>query len=336
MANPEHLEILKKGVDVWNEWRRKNPETRPNLQRVSLSNMRLCGVNFNDVNLSEAIAEGTDLTKAYLVGANLQHSIFYVTSGHSITLNCSLLRGVNLKNADLRDSQIECVDFTGASLDEVDFSNAKIGLCWFVDNDFRKVKGLETVEHRGPSEIGISTIYRSEGKIPESFLRGCGVPNGFITYMRSLTAQPIQFYSCFISYSSKDQEFAERLHSDLQAKGVRVWFAPHDMKIGAHIRPTIDESIRVYDKLLPVLSKHSVSSQWVEQEVETALAKERESEGKTILFPIRIDDAVMEIKSGWPALLKNTRNVGDFTNWKDHDSYQKAFDRLLRALKAET
>ena len=43
----------------------------------------------------------------------------------------------------------------------------------------------------------------------------------------------------------------------------------------------------------------------------------------------------MEIKSGWPALLRNTRNVGDFTRWKDYDSYQKAFDRLLRELKAD-
>jgi hypothetical protein len=167
------------------------------------------------------------------------------------------------------------------------------------------------------------------------FLRGCGVPEDFITYARSLTTKAIEFYSCFISYSSTDQEFAERFYKDLQAKRVRVWFAPHDLLIGAKIRLAIDESIRVHDKLLLVLSETSVSSQWVEQEVETALAKEREAKGKTILFPIRIDNAVMEIKSGWPALLKNPRNVGDFTNWKDHDSYQKAFDRLLRDLKAK-
>jgi hypothetical protein len=28
--------------------------------------------------------------------------------------------------------------------------------------------------------------------------------------------------------------------------------------------------------------------------------------------------------------------IPDFSNWKDHDSYQKAFARLLRDLKAET
>jgi hypothetical protein len=27
--------------------------------------------------------------------------------------------------------------------------------------------------------------------------------------------------------------------------------------------------------------------------------------------------------------------IPDFSNWKDHDSYKKAFDRLLRDLKAK-
>jgi hypothetical protein len=73
---------------------------------------------------------------------------------------------------------------------------------------------------------------------------------------------------------------------------VRCWFAPHDLPIGARIRPAIDESIRLHDKLLLVLSETSVGSQWVEQEVETALSREREPEGKTVLFPIRIDGSV--------------------------------------------
>ncbi len=43
---------------------------------------------------------------------------------------------------------------------------------------------------------------------------------------------------------------------------------------------------------------------------------------------------MMDIRAGRPVLLKNTSNVGDFTRWKDHDSYQRAFERLLRELKA--
>ncbi len=115
---------------------------------------------------------------------------------------------------------------------------------------------------------------------------------------------------------------------------MRCWFAPEDLKIGERFRTRIDESIRVHDKLLLLLlSEHSVSSAWIEQEVETALAKEQEKR-ESVLFPIRLDDAVMEIKTGWPALVKNTRHIGDFCQWEDSNKYQKVFQRLLNDLRA--
>jgi len=85
--------------------------------------------------------------------------------------------------------------------------------------------------------------------------------------------RPIEFNSCFISYSTHDQEFAERLHADLQAKGVRCWFAPHDMKSGEKIHEQIDEAIRLHDRLLLILSEHSMSSEGVKSE----LAKARQT-----------------------------------------------------------
>jgi hypothetical protein len=104
-------------------------------------------------------------------------------------------------------------------------------------------------------------------------------------------------------------------------------------KSANRLRPRIDETIRVYDKLLLVLSKRSIASQRVEQEVETALARKRQH-GTIILFPIQIDNTVRTIETGWPALIRNTRNIGDFRRWKTHGVYQKAFDRLLRDLTA--
>ena len=185
--------------------------------------------------------------------------------------------------------------------------------------------------HEGPSTIGIDTIYASRGKIPEVFLRGAGVPDEFITYMRSLVGRAIEFYSCFISYSSKDQDFAERLHADLQAKGVRCWFAPEDMKIGDKIWDRLDQSIRLHDKLLLVLSANSIGSEWVEDEVTTAFEEERRR-GKTVLFPVRVDDTVFDTEESWAAKVRQ-RHIGDFRQWKQHDAYTKAFDRLLRDLK---
>ena len=145
---------------------------------------------------------------------------------------------------------------------------------------------------------------------------------------------PIQFYSCFISYSSKNQAFAERLFADLQAKGVRCWFDREDLKIGDKIRPEITKAIRVHDKLMLVLTEHSIASEWVEAEVEAALERERR-EKRTVLFPIRLDDAVMESPIGWASHIRQTRHIEDFRDWQNQDAHQKAFARLLRDLKAE-
>jgi hypothetical protein len=186
--------------------------------------------------------------------------------------------------------------------------------------------------HDGPCSIGIDTIFKSQGKIPESFLRGCGVPEDLIKLIPSLTCQPFPFYSCFISYSSKDDDFARKLHADLQANQVRVWFAPEDMKIGGKIWDRLDRTIRLHDKLLLILSKQSIDSGWVEDEVTTAFEEERRRK-KTVLFPIRLDDSVMDSDKPWAAKVRQ-RHIGDFTDWKEHDSYQKVFDRLLRDLKA--
>jgi hypothetical protein len=214
---------------------------------------------------------------------------------------------------------------------------ATVGGTIFSDNDLSVVQGLDTVKHHGPSTIGIDAIYRSGGKIPEVFLRGCGVPDNFIAYVGSLVGKPIEFYSCFISYSSRNQDFAERLYTDLQSKGVRCWYAPEDLKIGDRFRRRIDESIRMHDKLLLILSKDSVESQWVEKEVETAMERERQQgRDSVVLFPIKLDDAVIDEKSGWAADIRRTRHLGDFRGWKNHDEYRKAFDRLLRDLRAES
>ncbi len=194
------------------------------------------------------------------------------------------------------------------------------------------VKGLETVQHWGPSTIGTDTILKSEGNIPEMFLRGAGLDDTFMSYVLSLARKPIQYYTCFISYSSKDQAFAERLYADLQANNVRCWFAPEDLKIGDKFRIRIDESIRLYDKLLLILSEHSVKSPWVETEVETAFEKEHKS-GKLTLFPVKLDNTVMEADQAWASDIRRMRHIGDFTSWKEHDEYQKGFTRLLRDLK---
>ena len=139
-------------------------------------------------------------------------------------------------------------------------------------------------------------------------------------------------FSCFISYSSQDHAFAEQLHADLEQRGVQCWFAPHDMKIGDKIRQRIEDSIQEHDKLLLVLSEHSVESVWVESEVETAFEKERQQK-RLMLFPIRLDDAVMQTNTAWAGDIRRIRFIGDFRQWQDGAAYQQALQRLLRDLQ---
>jgi len=195
-------------------------------------------------------------------------------------------------------------------------------------------RGLESCNHRGPSSIGLDTIYKSGGAIPEIFLQGCGVPERFITYLRSLVEEPFEFYSCFIGYSSGDEKFVQRLYADLRARQLRCWFAAEDLKIGERFQETIEEKIRLFDKVMIVLSESSVRSHWVEREVNAARERE-DRENRTVLFPISIDCAAWDAPQPWAADIRLLRHIGDSTGWKDHDAYQKAFERLLRDLRAD-
>lgn len=318
MANQDHLDILKQG-NVWNKWRREHPEIQPDLSGVDLSREDFSGIDLSRSGLQLTRLFLSNLSSADLSGADLYGTDF---------------SGAILREANLSRTNIYGTDFSGADLTATDFSNAKVELAIFGYVDLSLVKGLETMYHTGPSVIGIDTIYHSQGNIPEAFLKGAGVDDTFITYIHSLIGKPIQYYSCFISYSSKDDAFAKRLYADLQSHNIRCWFAPEDLKWGERIRTGIDEAIHMHDKLLLILSKHSVASGWVEREVKTALTKEKK-EKRTVLFPVRVDGAVFDSPFEWATEIRHERNIGDFTRWKQHEAYQRAFDRLLRDLKAE-
>lgn len=310
MANEALLKILQQDAIAWNKWRLEHQEiTVPDLSHA-------------------------DITRADLEGANLS--------------------GANLKGANLAGSILFGVDFTRAILFRTifmgwafigtRFTNSVIGESTFSDLDLRGAVGLETVSHMGLSEIGINTIYKSKGNIPEVFLRGCGVTESFIVQIPALIAgiQPIQFYSCFISYSSKDEEFARRLHARMRQEGLRVWFAPEDMKGGDYFSDQIDRAIRVYDRLLLVLSEYSMASNWVIREIKRA-RKVEEREGRKKLFPISLSG--YEVLRGWECLDHDSGldlaeevrrfHIPDFSNWKDHDDFERGFKRLYESLKAE-
>src|SRR5689334_4546769 len=104
------------------------------------------------------------------------------------------------------------------------------------------------------------------------------------------------------------------------------------MPIGARILDAIDEAIRLRDKVLLILSAGAIASDWVEDEDTQAFAEELDRH-HVILFPRRWDDVVLHTPEACARKLRDQRNIGDFTRWKEHVAYQKGLQRLLRVLK---
>ena len=92
MANPEHLEILNKGVETWNKWREENQKVIPDLSNANLRGAKLRGAQLRDSNLCSSDLRDADLYGAMLSNAELGGA----------NLGCADLSQTNLRGANLR------------------------------------------------------------------------------------------------------------------------------------------------------------------------------------------------------------------------------------------
>ncbi len=126
MADKELLEILRQGSDVWNRYRKDNPDLTPDFSGADLRDTDLFGVNLTQAdlrgaNLTRAILSQADLSRASLIGAHL--------------------RGADLSGANLSRALISGADLTYATVTGADFAGVE-GLS--------TVKGLEGVKTISP------------------------------------------------------------------------------------------------------------------------------------------------------------------------------------------
>ncbi len=323
---------------------------RANLDNANLFLAELNQASLEGARMSYANLRGAKLEQANLSKAVLRHSDFTPPGGEGI--NCE--NGASLVEANLSWCDCSDVDFTGANLTGAILAgtvvrNANLDRAMFGSNilnylDLSSARNLDKTRHSQLSSVGLDTLLMSAQCLPIEFLQECGVPNIVIDYIPSLNSaiEPFEFSSCFISYSHRDEEFANTLHSRMRKERMRVWYAPHNIQAGKKLHEQIDNAIRLHDRVILVLSPESMSSNWVEMEVRIARSRERR-ENRRILFPISITD-FKNIKS-WKLidadegrdLAAEIREyyISDFSNWQVQSDFEKVFKRMLSDLKTE-
>jgi hypothetical protein len=294
MANPEHLKIFYDGRERWNEWRRKVNST-PDLTKHDFSRGYL-----NLFDLSRTLLSGTNFEACHFNGTLLIEAD---------------LRGANLK---------------GASLSGADFTRAIFGYTTLTDVILTGVKGLGSTKHVTFSSIDQATLKITANMLAsqqrddqeaneiELFLRSAGVLDDLLGLFRTWAGRDKRYVSCFISYSHKDKAFAERVCSELSARGVTCWLDSKDMLPGEHLYDTVDHAIRQSDKILLCCSRKSLTSWWVDSELDRVMEKEQRlqaagSNKHCVLIPLDLDGYLFseEWRSG-KAVTVRTRLAADF------------------------
>lgn len=372
MTNEEHVKIVKRGAKAIAAWRKARPG-----EYFDLAEADLIGADLRETNLRRAVLRVADLRVADLRGADLRTADLRVADLRTAVLRKADLRGADLgranlseadlsgaalsgadlRGADLSGANLSEADLSGANLSGANLSEANLRRSFFLqtvvgDADLSHVIGLESVNHRGPSTIGVDTLLKSGGKIPDEFLRGCGLADWEILASKLYdpglsssqindlqykifdhrTGSPIQISPVFISYTHADGAFVDAIEKDLNQAGVRFWRDIHHATAGK-IDKIIDRAMRLNPTVLLVLSKDSVESRWVEDEVDRAVELEKETQ-RDVLCPIALDDAWKTC--GWSRPLRTQIkkfHVLPFGDWRDSAARARQFRKLVDGLK---
>ena len=295
------------------------------LDRAVLSEANLTGAKLVNANLSRASLAGANLTDADLTGASL--------AGASLVR--ANMANAKCTNSDFFQTQFWSVDMTGT-----DMAGSLFGYSVFQDCDMSGAKGLDQVRHDCPSTIGMDTLFRSHGQIPESFLMGAGLPSAAAGFLAAANADSTSLREVFIACTDQDQEIAKTLRDDLRALGVRCWVFSQEVRGNALVdrhsasdQEEIERWLRNYDKMVILGSAGSLEVETLLNDI-TAAKQVQLSTETWSLYLGAIDDTLKDPKARFARNLAAEHVVFDLTGQQsDRDTYQIEVARLAEALK---
>jgi len=214
-----------------------------NLQQSELNGANLANADLSNVFLQDAWVTGASLTGANMGGANLGGCKLYGSDLSKTNLRFASIYGTDMRGVSLRGAVLSQAMISGGRWDDVDLMSAKFGYTTLANMNLSKARNLETITHDGPSTVGMDTIIKSGGNIPDKFLLGCGLPQEIITHVHSIFESQLE-NKVFLSYTfGKDDHWVEKLAFALNARGIFVFFDKWDIKPGDSITKFMESGI---------------------------------------------------------------------------------------------
>lgn len=351
MANQDHVDLIREGVDSWNEWRGSNPETRPDLSGAELKGIELGGASLSGANLSLADLSLSDLRRTDLSGADLTGTELVLADLSGANLNVAYASRSHCQRADFRRADLTLANFSEANLTEAnlagtilseadvsradlsqvyaraaDFSNADLSeaiLCRanlgdaFLDRT--SVSGA-TVGLTSFSGTDLSTV-RDLGSLrhlgPSSLdavaiLRTGELPEAFRNGIGLAPSPSTQRSDCYIVFAGEDDaETAQRLLNDLRERGVRSWLVSESDLQNENLCTTFVQGVRGSRTVILLLSQAFVENEPAQAALAHLLDEEM-TRGTEAFVPIILDDTGYEGIPEGPDDLAGDRTIADF------------------------
>jgi tetratricopeptide (TPR) repeat protein len=131
--------------------------------------------------------------------------------------------------------------------------------------------------------------------------------------------------SVFLSHSSKDNEFALWLASEIRTHGIEVWLDEHKLRPGDPLYAKIGDGLITSDHFIIVLSKNSIDSPWVTQELYIAQNREIKEKRQDIIIPVLLEQVAV------PPFIEH-KKYADFTS---KENFEAQLGNLLEVFGVE-
>jgi hypothetical protein len=375
VASNKLVEIAKRGRAAIGKWRQANPDKLLNLSDADLSGVNLRGANLKRADLTGANLQGADLigtqfaeaelTRADLRGAKLVKADLYKTKLFKATLADADCSGAYFRRADLTQADLTNANLTKADLIEADLTNSSIKNANLIGADLSgatmigvdvrgvtigwtklcqlnltQLVGFEQIKHIGPSTLGIDTALLSHAKIEPEFLQGCGIAEGVIGNWKELFSHPLQEIPCFIRFAPDDSSFAKQIFKRGQEKGLRCWLDEMPVKPDGRKKAASPLTYETNERVLLCASKASLTSWWIDDEIERILDREEKAKEHTkdvrYFYPVNLDGYMFS--GDWKH--KREKQIAkaslDFVGWRrNKEKLDQELGKLIQTLLGE-